>query len=65
MIPKIKKVDITSNYYRIRFRDPRIAKTCRVPAWATRTAITVSKGAKVITCKSKICWQMVYSKHHD
>jgi len=50
---KIKKVDITPTYYRVRFRDPRTAKTCRVPKWATHAANFVSKGAKVVTCKSK------------
>ena len=38
------KVDETSNYYRVRFRDPKDFTNFRVPAWAARAANTI--GAK-------------------
>ena len=38
------KVDETSNYYRVRFRDPKDFTNFRVPAWAARAANSI--GAK-------------------
>jgi len=38
------KVDETSNYYRVRFRDPKEFTNFRVPAWAARAANSI--GAK-------------------
>ena len=36
-----KKADTTSNYYRVRFRDPTEMSNFRVPAWAARAANTM------------------------
>ena len=36
-----KKADATSNYYRVRFRDPAEMSNFRVPAWAARAANTM------------------------
>jgi len=35
------KADATSNYYRVRFRDPKDFTNFRVPAWAARAANTI------------------------
>jgi hypothetical protein len=34
-------VDATSNYYRVRFRDPKDFSNFRVPAWAARAANSI------------------------
>tara|TARA_R110001592_G_scaffold56332_2_gene171776 strand:+ start:19073 stop:20353 length:1281 start_codon:yes stop_codon:yes gene_type:complete len=36
-----RKVDATSNYYRVRFRDPKDFSNFRVPAWAARAANSI------------------------
>ena len=37
------KADATSNYYRVRFRDPKDFTNFRVPAWAARAAKTIGR----------------------
>ena len=52
------KVDITSVYYRFRFRDPRIFKKLRIPAWAQNVANLVVKGAKITMGKTNNNWEL-------
>ena len=47
------KVDVTPNFYRVRFHDPKRFKTCRIPAWATKAAGKIKKGAKTTQCKTR------------
>jgi len=49
---KLPGVDETPTYFRVRFRMPHQFTTCRVPEWARKVAESVSRGAKVVTCKN-------------
>lgn len=70
-IPKIKRVDEKKNYYHIRFREPSLFSSIRIPAWASVVANSVSKGAKVKTgtLKTTKRWKiqsiMIKKKGHN
>lgn len=50
---KLPGVDETPSYFRVRFKRPYQFTTCRVPEWGKKAAQSVSKGAKVTTCRNK------------
>ena len=44
------KVEVTSKWFRVRFRDPRAFRTCRQPAWAAKVAGSIAEGARAVQC---------------
>ena len=50
---KLPGVDETPNYFRVRFKSPYPFVACRVPEWGRKAAQSISKGAKVTTCRNK------------
>jgi len=46
------QIEETEDFFRVRIRSPVAKKMCRTPAWAARVASSVSKGAKVVTCRN-------------